>query len=274
MPSISDQLRSKQQGAAKTAAKPAATQPSARGTRRRATKPTPTKPASPPVEKETPAAETDAPTYPDSPDTIAAYTPEQIAAVTREQRDAMSPEQLSAFKEAKKQAAFAKLKEKSAQKRVAAAKARTEQLSELKKGLKKGQELYLTRASYYGCKVKVQAIDEVRGRILVTVLVTTTKNAKRELEENEQFTRRVSPKFLQTEPPAEAYKKRRGSRPAAQEEPEAEVAEDEMPEFEDADSEELPEDDGEIEAEEGEVEDADSEVEAEEEEPEDDDSWG
>jgi midasin (ATPase involved in ribosome maturation) len=202
-----------------------------------------------------------------------------------ETKPEISPEEKLRLKEERKKAAFAKLKERAAAKREANAVARTETVKSLRKELKKGQRMYSTRASYYGVLCEVLDIIEVRGRVLIEVRCLTTKKG-RELEKENTYLRRFSPKFLQPEAPTEKYVPRRPSEAhngTETVEPEdAEAPEDEVEEAEDESEEEEEEDETEDESDEDESEVAedstdDSEDEEEEDDSEtdeDDESWG
>ncbi len=179
-------------------------------------------------------------------------------------------------KEARKQAAFKKLKERAKVKRAAANEARKEQMTSIQGELEVGAHMFLTRASYYGVEVIIEGFDEVRGRNLVKVRALSTKKG-RALDEDAQYTRQVSPKFLSEERPTEKYVPRRGS---AQAEPEAEEDEAELEEddTESEDEAESGDEESEDESEDGDVEGTEDSAEESEDESDDDeadeDSWG
>lgn len=227
--------------------------------------------------------------------TAKAATKSAPEAETKPARTKLTPEQ----KEERKQQAFAKLKADAVVKRQAKREELTARTAETKKGLKKNAVKYLTRASYFGCKVKVQKVEEVRGRILVSVLLVTKKDG------NEPWpvdgdTRRVAPEFLVDEFPgkrdkpltkkqreraearaAKAEAKKAGRKRAKKADPDEIEADDESEDLEDEleDEEELEEDEDTEDAEdedeeEDDTEEADDEADEDEDEEEDDeDSW-
>lgn len=115
-------------------------------------------------------------------------------------------------KKAKKEAAFEKLRKMNEQKKAARRVGLEQTLSEAKAELmpdgKPGKVLYSTRASYYGVRCVVQDVIELRGRILVSVLCTTTKGGQ-DLEPDRYYARNFGLEFLQDEPVTEEYVPRR-----------------------------------------------------------------
>lgn len=265
MATVSGQVRARKPAAkpagkttTKPAAKPAAKQPAQKTTstapkgRRTTTKPAATGNASKDVER------------------AAKMTLDELLEIpTDERNDA----QKARIRELKKERAFAKLRERAQEKKAQRAEDRTAEMSTITEEHPVGSERYLTRASYYGCKVRVEAFDEVRGRNLITVTVLTTKTGQ-DLDEDEQYTRRVSAKFLQEEKPTDKYK--RGSRRPSEQHDEAEEApaedvedEAELEDAEEAEDEDVA-DEEELEDEESDEDDSEDEDVAEDE----DDSWG
>ena len=258
MATVSGQVRAR-----KPAAKPAtATKPAARAAKP-ATKPaaTATKPTR--SAKPKPAATGNA-----SKDVerAAKMTLEELLEIPTDKRN---DAQKARIKELKKARAFEKLRERAQEKKEQRAADRVTEMGAITEEHPVGAIRYLTRASYYGCRVEVLAFDEVRGRNLITVKVLTTKGGE-DLEEDDTYERRVSAKFLQEEKPTDKYK--RGSRrpSEAHAEDEAEEAPEDEAELEDAEEaedEDVAEDEEELEDEEDDSEYDDDVAEDE------DDSW-
>jgi hypothetical protein len=232
-----------------------------------ATKPATAKPA---AAKPATVTEQAAPQFALSPEEILALSAEDAKALTAEDRATMSDAQKEALKEVKKRHAFAALKERAQAKRAARVEQVADDLKQTRKDLKKGQQVYSTRASYYGCLCEITDIQEVRGRILVTVKVLTSKGGK-PLEDGVEKIRRMDPRFLQEEAPTEKYVQRRPTEAHADaegEEPEEEAEVDE--------TEEEPEDEEEVDEEAEAENEATDETEDEsgDEDEADEDSWG
>lgn len=130
------------------------------------------------------------------------YTPEEQA-------------QRAADKEARKKAAFDKLREMSDAKKAARAAELERDLKAAKRLLmpngKAGRIMYSTRASYYGVKCRVLDVELTQGRILVSVQCISTKGGA-DLPEDKYYERRFSTQFLQEEPPDEEYVPRRNGK--------------------------------------------------------------
>jgi hypothetical protein len=155
------------------------------------------------------------PTAPAETDTIAEMTPDTEEAEPKSRKIVRTPEEQEAYdkkKAEKKEAAFAKLRDMNAKKKAARSAARAQEVQELNQLLTPGDIKYSTRASYYGIKCRVEKVEEVRGRVLVTVTCMTTKKGQ-PLAEDSYYTRRFSPNFLQDEYPEEEYEPRRGGKP-------------------------------------------------------------
>lgn len=259
MSTVSEQLRAKQ-GTKPAGTRPAGTKP-ATGTRPAGTKPAgarpagakpaapaggakPAKPATP-----TPAPEPAAPTVKKFEGTL-----EEWKALTPADRAAQSDEVRAHYKELKKKAAFAALKERGKAKRAANVQARTQAMTALQAELEVGAHMFATRASYYGVEVEILGFDEKRGRNLVHVKLLTTKKG-RALDEDKQGERWFSAKFLQEERPTEPYVRRRPTEVHGTEDT-AEPAEDEAGVEEEEFTDET-EEEGDLEGEEGDEEDED-----------------
>ena len=136
------------------------------------------------------------PTAPAETDTIAEMTPDTEEAEPKSRKIVRTPEEQEAYDK----------------KKAARSAARAQEVQELNQLLTPGDIKYSTRASYYGIKCRVEKVEEVRGRVLVTVTCMTTKKGQ-PLAEDSYYTRRFSPNFLQDEYPEEEYEPRRGGKP-------------------------------------------------------------